>query len=485
MAQLELDPELNYSPDHIETIHLIGVCGTGMGSLAGMLAEKGYKVTGSDQNVYPPMSDFLAASGIPVAKGYAPENLDHMPDLVIVGNVVTRRNPEAPRLKELGIPYISFPQALRMFFLKDKKPIVAAGTHGKTTTSSLCAWLLDRAGMDPGFMIGGIVGNYGGNFRLGSGDWFVVEGDEYDSAFFNKVPKFVHYMPYIGILTSVEFDHADIYPNLDAVIEAFRCFVKLIPEDGLLVACGDDPLVRRIAGEAVSDVLFYGLGETCDWRAANLSPNGRTTRFEAVKPDGSPCGMVSPLPGEHNVLNTLAAAVVLDRVGVRGESLKSGLESFKGVKRRQEVRGVEAGITVIDDFAHHPTAVKKTVEAIRTAYRESLGGGRLVAVFEPRTNTSRRDVFQRDYAGSFDPADLILIREPAGLDKINEDERFSSPKLVDDLKERGKKAVLFRDTDAILDYLGENLKPGDVVLIMSNGGFDNIHVRLLELLRKR
>lgn len=483
MARLELDPSLNYLPDKVETIHLIGICGTGMGSLAGMLVEKGFKVTGSDQNVYPPMSDFLAGLGIPIAKGYAAENLDHLPDLVIVGNVVTRENPESPRLKELGLPYISLPQAMRMFFLKDKNPLVIAGTHGKTTTSSLAAWVLDACGFKPGFMIGGILGNYGRNYNIGSGEWFVVEGDEYDSAFFNKVPKFIHYAPYVGILTSIEYDHADIYPDMDAIVAAFRMFTALIPEDGLLVAWGDDPLVREIAGEANAPVVYYGFNEDNDWRAVNLKPDGRRTCFEIVRPADdrqTPLKIFSPLPGSHNVLNTLAVIAALNRAGVSFAQAREGLDSYKGVRRRQEIRGNPGGVTVIDDFAHHPTAVKETVSAIRVAHE-----GRLVAVFEPRTNTSRRSVFQDAYANAFNGADEILIKVPQDPDKAPEGDRFSSAKLVEDLKEQGFSASLFQETDSLLEYLLKTAVSGDTLLIMSNGGFNNLHQRLLDGLAAR
>lgn len=481
MTQLELDPTLNRLPERVHRIHLIGICGTGMGSLAGMLKQRGYEVTGSDANVYPPMSDFLAGLGIPVAKGYAAENLTHRPDLVVVGNVVTRQNPEAIGLRSLGLPYLSFPQTLRMFFLDGRRPLVVAGTHGKTTTSSLSAWLLDSAGLDPGCMIGGIVANYGRNYRLGSGDWFVVEGDEYDTAFFDKVPKFIHYTPFVGILTSIEFDHADIYPDFEAVQTAFRRFVALIPPDGLLVAWGDDPLVKDIASESASPVIYYGLERENDWRAVNMRPEGRRVRFDLIQPDREPTPLFSPLPGTHNVLNVLAVAAALSRAGLSPDRIRSGLESFQGVRRRQEVRGVAGGVTVIDDFAHHPTAVRETLAAIRSAYN----GARLVAVFEPRTNTSRRKVFQQDYAGAFDLADEILVRTAPDLAKVPEGERFSSEQLVDDLRGRGFSARHFPDTDLLLAHLADMVHPGDVVLIMSNGGFDNIHVRLLDELRRR
>jgi UDP-N-acetylmuramate: L-alanyl-gamma-D-glutamyl-meso-diaminopimelate ligase len=481
MTRLELDPSLNRLPDRVKTIHLIGICGTGMGALAGMLVEKGFRVTGSDANVYPPMSDFLAGLGIPVASPYAPANLDHRPDLVIVGNVVTRLNPESPRLKELGLPYLSLPQALGHFFLTGKNSLVVAGTHGKTTTSSLAAWLLDRSGRDPGFMIGGILGNYQRNYNLGQGDWFVVEGDEYDTAFFDKVPKFIHYAPQVGILTSIEFDHADIYPDLQAVLNAFYRFVDLIPKDGLLVAWGDDPLVRETAGRCQAPLELYGFKPDNHWQAFNLRPEGRRTYFDLTGPDGQSASLLSPLPGRHNVLNTLAVAAALNRIGLPPEELGQGLETFQGVRRRQEVRGVAGGVTVIDDFAHHPTAVTQTVDAIRRAYPDC----RLVAVFEPRTNTSLRQVFQKDYAAAFDQAQAIYIRRAAELNKAPEGDRFSSEQLVRDLTDRGLTARHFISTDDLLAALLEDLRPGDAVLIMSNGGFDGLHQRLLDGLQTR
>ena len=480
MTQLELDPKQNFLPPDIKNIHIIGIGGTAMGALAGMLVERGYTVTGSDLAVYPPMSDFLEHLGIKVTP-YAPENLDYRPDVVVVGNVVTRQNPESPKLKTMGLPYISFPQALRGFFLNGKKSFVIAGTHGKTTTSALSAWLLDCQGRDPGFMIGGILGNYQRNFNIGRGDWFVLEGDEYDTAFFNKVPKFVHYGPQVGILTSIQYDHADIYPDFEAVKNAFRQYVDLIPADGLLVAWGDDPLVRDMAARSASPVIYYGLAPHNDWRADHIQAAGRCTNFDLLRPGADPLTLCSPLPGEHNVLNTLAVMAALDWIGYRPETLQPGLDGFRGVRRRQEVRGVEDGVTVLDDFAHHPEAVRRTTDAIKRAYPDS----RLVAVFEPRTNTSRRKCFQKDYARAFDSADEIVLRKPEGLEKFEPGERICITDLARDLTARGKAAQAFEDVDPILDYLTDTLSPGDVVLIMSNGGFGNIHARLLDALRER
>jgi UDP-N-acetylmuramate: L-alanyl-gamma-D-glutamyl-meso-diaminopimelate ligase len=453
----------------------MGVCGTGMGALAGMLKVAGYEVTGSDQHVYPPMSDFLAASGVPVAEGYRAANLEPRPDLVVVGNVITRHNPEALALAAAGIPYLSFPQTLRHCFIAGKTSLVVAGTHGKTTTSSLLATVLDTAGLAPSFMIGGLVQAFGRNFNIGTGPHFVVEGDEYDTAFFDKGPKFLHYQPQIAILTSVEFDHADIYRDLEAVKVSFRRLVEVMPPDGCLVACLDDPVVAEVVEDAPCSVSGYGLGSGLAWRLGDLVVTPAATSFTALKDGGDYGRFTSSLPGRHNALNALAVIAVLDRLGVAQEAIAAGMSSFAGVKRRQEVRGTVRGITVIDDFAHHPTAVQETLGALQAAY----AGRRLVAVFDPRTNTSRRKVFQQAYAAAFDAADLVLVREPEGMDKIPKEERFSAARLVADLQQRGMAARYFGDTDEILAFLQQEAASGDVIAVLSNGGFDNIHSRLL------
>jgi len=472
-----LDPARNFFPEKIKHIHLMGICGTGVGALAGMLKSAGFMVSGSDQQVYPPMSDFLAGQGIAVQQGYRPENLAHRPDLVVVGNVIRRDNPEALALAGLGIPYASFPQALGHFFIRDLTSLVVAGTHGKTTTSSLLATMLHELGAEPSFMIGGIVQAFGRNFNIGAGPYFVAEGDEYDTAFFDKGPKFLHYRAKIAILTSIEFDHADIYSDLAAIRASFAKLMAAMPADGTIVACGDDPVVREVCAGAKCRVLFYGEGEGNAWRLAGLEVSPAGTVF-TVHLDGRPWGEgKNVLPGRHNALNALAVLAVLDLLGFAPEATLPALSRFKGVRRRQEVRGVVGGITVIDDFAHHPTAVRETLGALAGAY----AGQRLVAVFEPRTNSSRRKVFQEAYSKAFDAAAEVLIREPAPLD-IPEDERFSCRQLVGDLANRGRKARYFASTEELLAYLGQSLVPGDVVAIMSNGGFDNIHQRLLDLM---
>jgi len=456
----------------------MGICGTGVGALAGMLKSAGYTVTGSDQQVYPPMSDFLAGQNIGVQSGYSPDNLEPRPDLVVVGNVIRRDNPEALALGECGIPYVSFPQALSHFFIRDKISLVVAGTHGKTTTSSLLASLLREIGAEPSFMIGGLVQAFGRNFNVTEGKYFVAEGDEYDTAFFDKGPKFLHYRARIAILTSIEFDHADIYADLAAIKTSFAKLVASMPPDGFLVACWDDPVVREVCQGAKCTVVGYGSSEGCDWRITGLLVRPETTSFQVSRHGVDFGGFENVLPGRHNALNALAVIAVLDILGFVREDVAQGLRKFQGVRRRQEVRGVARGVTVIDDFAHHPTAVRGTLAALAAAY----AGHRLVAVFEPRTNSSRRKVFQEAYASAFDAAAEILVREPAPLANIPEPERFSSLQLVDDLAGRGLCAKYFSTTEDVLSYLDGSVQEGDVVAIMSNGGFDNIHQRLLELL---
>ncbi len=480
-AEAKLDPGLNIFPENVHHVHFMGICGTGMAAMAGMLKKQGFHVTGSDSQVYPPMSTFLADSGIDVMEGYGPKNFEIRPDLVIVGNVITRKNPEALALADSRVYYLSFPQLLSHVFLKGKRSLVVAGTHGKTTTSSILATMLHGAGYDPGFMIGGIVQAFGKNFRIGQGDHFVVEGDEYDTAFFDKGPKFLHYQPHIAIITSIEFDHADIYADLEAVKASFRKLVAIMPKDGCLVAHLDDPVVREVVADAPCAVVGYGEHEDCQWQLGNVRCLRGGSTFTAHN-GGSVFGEFSSvMPGRHNCLNSLAVIAVLSRLGLDSPVIGAQLTAFQGVRRRQEVRGIVGGVTVIDDFAHHPTSVRETLAALRAAYE----GQRLVTVFEPRTNSSRRRVFQDDYVQVFDAADVVLIKEPDVLTAVPAAERFSSAELVDGLQKRGVDAHYFPDTDHILNYLATGHRSGDVVAILSNGGFDNIHERLLSNLSQK
>jgi UDP-N-acetylmuramate: L-alanyl-gamma-D-glutamyl-meso-diaminopimelate ligase len=476
-----IDLSQNRLPEKFHHIHLMGICGTAMGSLAGMLKEKGYRVTGSDQAVYPPMSTFLAGQGIEVKEGYGPENLNPRPDLVIVGNVITQANPEAQEMMRLNLPFLSLPQALGLIFLNNKIPLVVTGTHGKTTTASLLASILDQAGLSPGFMIGGILMGYERNYQIGQGPYFVIEGDEYDTAFFDKGPKFLHYRPHYAVLTSIEFDHADIYSDVQAIQKAFTRFLSILPPDGLLVAHGPDERIQEILLQARCPVETYGLEPQWNWYLGQLDFQNHGSRFSVYQGNVLYHTFNSPLAGKHNALNFLSLIPILRRLGLRPETIARGLAGFKGVHRRQETRGIRAGVTVMDDFAHHPTAVRETIQAVKA----QNPGRRLLAVFEPRTNTSRRNVFQEAYVSAFGGADLIIIREAPGLEKIQEEERFSSARLVDDLTKSGQRAYYFPDTESVLAFLSDQLISGDVVLVMSNGGFDNIHERLLAILEKK
>jgi len=465
-------------PSDIKSVHLIAVCGTAMGALAAMLQEMGLAVTGSDRNVYPPMSTFLEQRGIRIMEGFAPEHLAHRPDLVVVGNAVSRDNPEVEAVGRLGLPYCSMPEALNHFAAAGKETLLVAGTHGKTTTSSLLAWLLFAADRDPTYMIGGILNNFDGNYRLGGGPHFVVEGDEYDTAYFDKGPKFLHYRPTAAVLTSIEFDHADIFEDLAHVKSAFLRFLERLAPESLLLAYDDDARIEELLPHAACRVERYGLSTRADWRLGKITLDPPETRFEAWYHQALFGVFTTAMVGEHNLMNALAAIGLAHRVGLSAEDLVKGLAAFQGVKRRQEVRGVRRDIIVIDDFAHHPSAVRETVRGVKSFY----GDRRLIAVFEPRTNTSMRDVFQATYATCFEQADLICIRHPPLLKKIPEGRRFSSQKLVEDLRGSGHDAHYFQDTEAIIDFLVNKARAGDVVLIMSNGGFDNIHARILDRL---
>lgn len=473
-----LEPSCNFVPEGVHHIHLMGICGTGMAALAGMLKDIGYRVTGSDQNVYPPMSDFLSACGIPVMDGYRPENLDPPPDLVIVGNVIRAVNPEVARVSELGIPYVSMPQALGHFFLRNHLSLVVAGTHGKTTTSSMLASTLGAAGADPGFMIGGIVEAFASNYRIGQGKYFVIEGDEYDTAFFDKGSKFLHYRPDYAIITSIEFDHADIFSDLEMIKQSFARFVSLVPPQGMIIAYGEDPVVRDIVEQADCRVTTYGRNPESDWRLENFRANGMEGQFTVSCRDGESADISLPMPGLHNALNATAVLALMHTLGFELESIRRSLSVFQGVKRRQQVRGEVNSITIIDDFAHHPTAVSETVQALQMAWPER----RLIVVFEPRTNSSRRAVFQDKYKEAFAHADVVIVPEHQPLDNVPPDQQFSSSRLVSDLNGKGKEAYYFADTKAIVDFLGDFSKPGDVIAVLSNGGFDNIHQRLLDKL---
>ncbi len=467
--------------DQIQTVHVMGVAGTAMAALAGMLKDAGYRVTGSDQAVYPPMSDYLEQLGIDVMTGYVASNLAHDPDLVIVGNVIRASYEEAEALLASELPYCSFPEAFAELFLKDAHSIVVAGTHGKTTTTSIAAWLLEAGGAAPGFLVGGIAKNFDRTARAGGSEVFVIEGDEYDTAFFDKGPKFLHYRPKTCILTSIEFDHADIYRDLDHVKESFRQLMAILPEDGTLVVRGDDPGAMDVARLAGCRIWTYGPGQEWDGRLERIDPETGTMRFTVLRRGEAVGTFDSALVGEHNLYNQVAAVAATQAYGLDPEALAEGFRTFEGIKRRQEVIGEPGGVTVLDDFAHHPTAVRVTLEALR----ERFGQRRLWAVWEPRSATSRRAVFQDDYATAFGAADQVIVAKPFDQSRIDEADRFSSERLVRDLAERGIDATSLDGADEIAHTIAARAHPRDVVAILSNGGFGGLHKKLLGLLEER
>ncbi|MGA9177632.1 MAG: UDP-N-acetylmuramate:L-alanyl-gamma-D-glutamyl-meso-diaminopimelate ligase [Desulfobacterales bacterium] len=473
-----MDLSKNRIPDPVKSIHMIAICGTGMGALASMLKDMGFEITGSDQKVYPPMSIFLSSKNIEITEGFSEKNVAYGPDLVIVGNAVSKDNPEVVGMRQMGLEFCSMPQAVNRFIASGKKSLVITGTHGKTTTSSILAWILYEAGLDPTFMIGGILKNFESNYRLGNGEYMVIEGDEYDTAFFDKGAKFLHYDPSISILTGIEFDHADIFRNIQHVKQAFDAFITGISPHNTLVAFDDDKNVSDLVHGKSCQIIKYGRNADSVWRLGSVTIQQPWTFFDVLKHDTLFGNFKARLVGEHNLMNALSAIAVADTLTISVEAIAKAFESFEGIKRRQEVRGEKSGVTVMDDFAHHPTAVRETIRAVKPFYPN----GRLVAVFEPRTNSSMRNIFQNIYPLSFDGADIICIRQPSLLDKIPAEERFSSQQLVDDLKHQGRDAHFFPGTDEIIDFLVTIAKSGDLILVMSNGGFDNIHERLLKSL---
>jgi UDP-N-acetylmuramate: L-alanyl-gamma-D-glutamyl-meso-diaminopimelate ligase len=469
-------------PDRPLRIHLIGVCGTAMATLAALLKSRGYQVQGSDQQVYPPMSDFLVAEGIKTFSGYSADNITADIDLVVVGNAISRGNPELETVLERKLRYCSLPEAIRDHFLWGARSIVLTGTHGKTTTTSLTGWLLTHGGLDPSMLVGGIALNFGSkgsSYQVGKGRDFVIEGDEYDSAFFDKTAKFLKYLPDIAVINNIEFDHADIYADLEAVLVAFRRLVRLVPRNGLLLIGADSPHAKALVPTAVSPVETFGLDETATWRGSSIEHRDGLTRFD-VHRDGALFGRFeSPLLGVHNVRNALAAIAVGTRVGIPQHTLAEGLRQFRGIKRRLETVGVANGVTVLDDFAHHPTAVHETLSALRTGYP----GRRLWAVFEPRSASSCRRVFQDDFARAFGAADEVVLAA-VFRSTLPEDERLSAEQLVLDLTRQGRHARHIPEIDDIVSTIARERRDGDVVVLMSNGGFGGIHGKLLQALRE-
>jgi UDP-N-acetylmuramate: L-alanyl-gamma-D-glutamyl-meso-diaminopimelate ligase len=461
-------------------IHFIGICGTAMATLAALLRHKGWQVSGSDQDVYPPMSDFLASEGITALAGYRAEHVTSDLDLVVVGNAVSRGNPEVEEVLNRKIRYCSLPEAIREHFLWGARSIVIAGTHGKTTTTALVGWVLAQAGVDPSVFVGGIarnLGDGGSSYRVGHGREFVIEGDEYDSAFFDKTAKFLKYLPDIAVINNVEFDHADIYADFDAVALAFRRLVNLVPQSGLLLVGADSPGARAMVRWSVSRVETFGLDEGLDWHAHDIEVSSGGTRFTVCR-RGIPFGTFGiPLLGLHNVRNALATIAVASEVGLAVPRIAEGLESFAGVKRRLEIVGTADGVTVYDDFAHHPSAIAETLSGVRAAHE----GARIWGVFEPRSASSCRRVFQQEFVEAFDAADEVVIA-PIFRSRLPESERLSVPELVCALNDRGRRAREAGSIDAIVEMIVREHRSGDLVVLMSNGGFGGIHQKLLRAL---
>ena len=460
----------------IKSVHFTGVGGTAMASAAAAMFDRGFAVTGSDQNVYPPMSTFLAAKQIAVMNGYAEHNLAHKPDLVVIGNAISRGNPEAEFVLDHKLRYCSLPELLREFFIRGKRALVVAGTHGKTTTTSLLAWVFEHNGLNPSYLIGGIPNNFSQGARFTDSEWFVIEGDEYDTAFFDKRSKFIHYQPEVAIINNLEFDHADIFENLAAYKKTFSHFIRLVPRNGLLLGNGDDANLAPLLDVTHCPVKRFGLGEGNAVRAFNLRFGPTATEFEIPS-----FKFHLNLVGEFNVRNALAVVAAAKHCGLKNQQIQSAFDTFKGIRRRMEVRGIAGGVTVIDDFGHHPTAIRETLKALRLKYpREKIR-----AVFEPRSNTTRRNVFQNELAASFADADVVIVSEVARLEQLAPEERLNPEKLMQDLKAAGRDAIYLPDADAIVAHLSKTAAGGDGGVVFSNGGFGGIHAKLLQQLGGR
>jgi UDP-N-acetylmuramate: L-alanyl-gamma-D-glutamyl-meso-diaminopimelate ligase len=469
---------MSENPRHI---HLVGICGTAMASLAGLLQLEGHRITGSDAAAYPPMSDLLDSLGIPVMEPYAEKNLEPKPDLVVIGNALSRGNPEVEKILDERIPFISMAALLKEEFLTGRESLVVAGTHGKTTTTSMLSWIYETAGQSPSFLIGGVAENFGTSFHLRPTRTFIVEGDEYDTAFWDKGPKFLHYFPDALILTHVEFDHADIYADLEAVKMAFKRLVNLVPRRGRIVAYDGSENVSECVAKAFCKVERYGLTANADWRIENLRYENGAMHWDVWNNGALWSSFEMKLAGEHNALNATAAAALAAGQGISVDAIRTALASFKSVKRRLEVRAEIDGITIIDDFAHHPTAIRETLRALRSVYPKS----RLWAVLEPRSNTLRRKVLEQELIESLQTADRVVLAGVYQQQKIREDERLHPDEVVDALNAAGTPTELHPDANAIVQSLVPQLQSGDVVAILSNGGFDGIYEKLPAGLKER
>ena len=474
-------------PESVEDVYFIAICGTGMGSLAGLFKQAGFSVRGSDEHVYPPMSTQLEHEAITVYKGYDSSRLDPAPDLIVVGNACTPTHAEAAFARDHNLVQLSFPEALARFFLSHKRSLVVAGTHGKTTTTGILVHLFTSAGIDPGFLVGGVLQEQCTSYHAGKGPHFIVEGDEYDTAYFDKRPKFLHYMPTSAIITSMELDHTDIYTDFDAYRSVFESFSSLLPQDGTLVLCSDYEEVAALASFTKASVVNYGLYNESYrdsipyFTARRLSESTKGQAFELLRNKESLGEFFVPLHGDHNLSNTLGACALSLAEGLTLEQIRSGLATYKGMKRRQEIRGEVNGILVLDDFAHHPTAVKETIRAVRKGYPDR----RLVAVFEPRSNSSRRKDFQALYVDAFDAAHQVILSRPPFRHNDKIDDFMDIDVLLSDISTRGISAEAFETVDQLLNHLLSTTHPGDLVLIMSNGGFGGLHDKFLTELHNR
>ncbi|MED5495915.1 MAG: UDP-N-acetylmuramate:L-alanyl-gamma-D-glutamyl-meso-diaminopimelate ligase [Verrucomicrobiota bacterium] len=453
-------------------MHFVGICGTAMASVAAALKERGFAITGSDQGIYPPMSTFLEERGIE-ARPFDEANLAYKPDLVVIGNAISRGNPEAEYALEHKLAYCALPELLKHQFLRGKRSLVVCGTHGKTTTASLLAWLLEHNGLNPSFLIGGIPNNLGQGARFTDSEWCVLEGDEYDTAFFDKRSKFVHYLPEAVVINNLEFDHADIFGSLAEIQTSFQRLINIIPRNGLLLANGDEPNLLSLTGVGHCPVRHFGLGNDCDAQADQLlfSESGSTFRLGSAQ-------FRIPMIGELNVRNALAALLMARYAGLSDEQIQAGFDTFEGIRRRMEIRGEVNGVTVIDDFAHHPTAIRETLKALSRRFPER----RVWAIFEPRSNTTRRNHFQIELAEALRLAKRVVVAEVARLEQVPPEERLNPAQLMADIRTAGVEADYLPTADEIVAHVVPQAQPGDILCVLSNGGFDNIHHKLIDAL---
>ena len=499
LASGRLDFSFMFSSE-IKSVHFTGIGGTAMASAAAAMLDKGFAGTGSDQNVYEPMASFLAGKKIAVMNGYDERNLAHKPDLVVIGNAISRGNPEAEYVLDHKLRYCSLAALLAEFFIRGKRSIVVAGTHGKTTTTSLLAWVFEHNGLNPSYLIGGIPNNFSQGARFTDSEWFIIEGDEYDTAFFDKRSKFIHYQPEIAIINNLEFDHADIFDNLDAVKKTFSHFIRLVPRNGLLLGNGDDANLKELLNVTHCPVKRFGLGFSGTGVSPVRSADENHRQDACATPDAlairafnlrfGPTATEFEIPsfkfhlnmvGELNVRNALAVIGAAKHCGLSNKQIQSAFDTFKGIKRRMEVKGIAGGVTAIDDFGHHPTAIRETLRALRIRYAKE----KIWAVFEPRSNTTRRNVFQAELASSFADADAVIVSQVARLEQLAAAERLDPEKLMRDIGATGKPTAYLPDADAIVAHLAKSAQGGDVVVVFSNGGFGGIHGKLLQRLGGR